>query len=247
MTPPILLLPGHMCDRRLWALVEPDLRGLGYELEHGDLTVGCTIEEIARRILEAAPARFVAAGLSMGGIVAFELIRQAPDRVLGLILSDTNAAPEPAHREANRRRQQDRVRAGELRSVVRDELKPAYIAMENRQRHDILDLTLAMALDLGPEVFLRQSDALISRPDSRPLLARLACPTLVLCGKDDPICPPEWHEDMARQIPGAELKLIKHAGHLPPLEQPLSFVTAILEWTNRQNQEHQWTVAATAS
>jgi pimeloyl-ACP methyl ester carboxylesterase len=236
-----------MCDRRLWSLAEPHLSALGFQLEHADISHGTSIAEIAARVLDSAPPRFVAAALSMGGIIAFEVLRQAPERVVGLILSDTNAAPETPEREAIRRKQQNRVRAGELRRVVSDELKPAYLASENRQRLDILGLTLQMALDLGPDVFLSQSEALITRPDSRPLLNQIGCPTLVLFGKHDPICLPEWHEDMARQIPGSQLCAIDHAGHLPPLEQPLDFVDAVLDWTNGINEGQRWTAAANAS
>jgi pimeloyl-ACP methyl ester carboxylesterase len=122
------------------------------------------------------------------------------------------------------------VQKGFLAAVVRDELKPAYLAPENRDRRDILDLTYAMAMDLGADVFMLQSEALLTRADYRPTLKRIGCPSLVMCGADDPVCLPEWHRDISGAIPGADLQLIEGAGHLPPLEQPQRFSQRILNW-----------------
>jgi pimeloyl-ACP methyl ester carboxylesterase len=229
MKPPLLMLPGHMCDRRLWSYVEPDL-GSDREVFHADLSGHNSVEGLASAILSQAPQSFVAVGLSMGGIIAFEIVRQEPSRVVALIVSDTNAAPEPASRASARRAQQAKVQEGRLGEVVRDELKPAYLAPQNRDRRDILDLTFEMAVQLGPEVFMHQSEALITRPDSTPTLPRIACPALVLCGTEDPVCPPAWHEFIAGAIPRAELHLIEAAGHLPPLEQPARFSKRVLSW-----------------
>lgn len=232
MSPPLLMLPGHMCDGRLWSFVEEDLGTSGREILHADMAEDDSVRAIASAILAKAPEVFVAVGLSMGGIVAFELVRQQPSRVVALILSDTNPASESSERADVRRAQQVKVRNGHLADVVRDELKPAYLAPTNRDRLDILDLTFDMALRLGPEVFLRQTEALLTRPDSRPILGDIRCPALVLCGAEDPVCPPAWHREMADAIPGADLRLIEGAGHLPPLEQPQRFSAAILNWLN---------------
>lgn len=237
MSVPFLMLPGHMCDRRLWSLVEPDLLTSGRQVHHADMTGDDSIAGLASAILSAAPARFIAVGLSMGGIVAFELLRQQPSRVAALVLSDTNPAPEPSERAAVRRAQQASVRDGNLADVVCNELKPACVAPFNRDRRDILDLAFDMALELGPDVFLRQSEALITRADSRLTLAEIDCPTLVLCGSEDSVCPPAWHRDMARAIPRAKLQLIAGSGHLPPLEQPKHFSAAILNWLDSLEQE----------
>jgi pimeloyl-ACP methyl ester carboxylesterase len=230
VTTTLLMLPGHMCDRRLWQWVEPTLSAAGYGVAHADITGHDSIAGIAAALLAAAPPRFVAIGLSMGGIVAFELMRQAPGRIEGLILCDTNPAGETPEREIMRHKQQDSVRHGQLSTVVKDELKPAYLAPHNRERSDLLDVTYRMAMELGPDVFLRQSQALLARLDSTSMLRQIACPTLVLCGAEDPVCPPRLHRGMALAIPGAALKLINGAGHLPPLEQPALFAAAILQW-----------------
>jgi pimeloyl-ACP methyl ester carboxylesterase len=232
MTAALLMLPGHMCDRRLWSLVEPDFHKAGFEVFHGDMSGHISVETMASAILSEAPQSFVAVGLSMGGIIALEIVRQEPSRMAALIISDSNAAPELPSRAAARRAQQIKVRNGRLAEVIRDELKPTYLAPANRERRDILDLTFDMAMQLGSEVFLRQSEALITRPDSRPTLPRLDCPSLVLCGAEDPVCPPASHRAMADAIPRAELDIIEGAGHLPPLEQPKRFSARVLNWLN---------------
>lgn len=220
-----LLLPGHMCDARLWLWAT-----LPHPAIHADLTRDDRIGAMAARVLADAPPRFVAAGLSMGGIVALEIARTAPDRLAGLVLIDTNAGADLPERAAARLAHQGRVLGGALREIVGEEMKPAYLAAENRERRDILDLVMAMAEDLGPDVFVRQSEAIRTRPDARGALIGIMCPTLIMCGADDRLCPPEWHRDMAAAIRGAELHVIDGSGHLPPLEQPERFSHFLGAW-----------------
>jgi pimeloyl-ACP methyl ester carboxylesterase len=230
VTLPLLMLPGHMCDARLWSMVAPALTAARRELHYADITTASSIEGIASAVLASAPDHFVAVGLSMGGIVAFELLRQQPERIRAMVLCDTNPAAETAAKAAMRRAQQQHVREGALADVVRDELKPAYLAAANRERKDLLDLTFTMAMDLGPDVFLSQSEALLQRPDSWPLLPAIACPTLLLCGAEDAVCTPALHRAMTDAIPSSRLSLVPDAGHLPPLEQPETFASLLLEW-----------------
>ena len=230
MTQTLLMLPGHMCDARLWAEVAPALEAQGYQMHHADLTSTNTMEGLAADVLASAPQEFVAVGLSMGGIVAFEMVRQQPWRLMGMVLCDTNAAPERPDRETMRRAQQAKVKDGGLAEVVREELKPGYLGEACQERQDLLDLTLAMAMDLGETAFLRQSEALLNRSDSRDLLPTITCPTLLLCGAEDSLCPPALHKAMAAAIPGAELAVLETAGHLPPLETPAAFAAALLHW-----------------
>ena len=185
---------------------------------------------MASRVLAEAPPRFIAAGLSMGGIVALGIARVAPERLAGLVLIDTNAGADLPERAAARLVHQQGVRDGSLRDIVGEEMKPAYLAVENRGRRDLLDLLMAMAEDLGAGVFLRQSEAIRTRPDARAVLGCIACPTLVMCGAEDRLCPPEWHRDMLGAIPGARLEVIDGAGHLPPLEQPARFSAIVTTW-----------------
>ncbi|MEO7410736.1 MAG: alpha/beta hydrolase, partial [Sphingomicrobium sp.] len=112
MSVPLLTIPGHMCDERLWSLIEPDLRSSGREVFHADIAGSSSVPALASAILSDAPGTFIPLALSMGGIVAFELVRQDPSRVAALVLSDTNAAPECPERAAVRREQQAKVRAG---------------------------------------------------------------------------------------------------------------------------------------
>lgn len=225
---PLVLLPGHMCDARLFApLVAalPDRASLV-----GDLTEDDNVAAMALRVLASAPPRFALLGLSMGGIVAFEILRQAPERVARLALLDTNPLPESEDRSTARLEIMRDVAAGGLRSVVTERLKPAYLASGNRDDEALLALIVDMALGLGPEVFGRQARALLDRPDSRATLPGIRVPTLVLCGREDTLCPVSLHQSMAAAIPRARLVVVDAAGHLPTLERPEAVTTAVRRW-----------------
>lgn len=228
MTLPLILLPGMMCDLRLFT---PQINTLSDEREVSvlDITGSDTVEALAETVLAEAPPTFALAGLSMGGIVAMEVARQAPDRVKGLALMDTNALAEADHIKAMREPQMDKARAGHLAHVMRDEMKPHYIA-DGPQHGDILDLCMEMALDLGPDVFIRQSKALQTRPDQSDTLRRYAAPALVLCGALDALCPPKRHTLMHDLLPNSTLTMIADAGHLPTLEKPGETTAALRGW-----------------
>ena len=225
---PIVMLPGHMCDARLFGPQRAALPGRLVLV--GDLTADDNVAAMARRVLGIAPPRFALLGLSMGGIVAFEILRQARERVARLALLDTNPLPESEDRSTARLELMRLVAAGGLKDVVVERLKPAYLASESREDAVLLGLLVEMALDLGPCVFDRQARALLSRPDSRELLAHIRVPTLVLCGREDALCPVAVHEAMAAAIPGATLAVVERAGHLPTLERPAAVNAAIRHW-----------------
>lgn len=231
MAQPLLLLPGMMCDARLFA---PQIAAFSSlrPVMVAPLTGHDTIAALAADILSHAPPRFALAGLSMGGIVAMEIIARAPERVTHLALLDTNPIRETSSRAAARLPQIEAVRAGELRRVMRDEMKPNYLS-DGPHTDEILDLCMAMAETLGREVFVQQSQALATRPDQRDALRAVTAPTLVLCGEDDTLCPPDRHELLRDLIPGAELAVIKGAGHLPVLEQPEITTQALASWLER--------------
>ena len=218
MTPPLLLLPGMMCDHRLFA---PQVAALGPGRQIGvpDFGDGETMEAIAAEILAAAPPRFALAGVSMGGILAMDMMRQAPERISQLALIDTN--PFAERDEVRRRRgpQIEAVRQGRLEIIMRDEMKPAYFTHLADSRF-LRDLCLEMALSVGPQAFIRQSLALGDRPDYSDVLGKVTCPTLILCGRHDILCPVERHEAMKAMIPHARLHIIEGAGHLPTIEAP---------------------------
>jgi pimeloyl-ACP methyl ester carboxylesterase len=228
MPDPLVLLPGMMCDARLFG---PQIDELSSDIAimAAPITKGDTIEEIAKIVLDQLPDRFSLAGLSMGGIVAMEVLHRAPERVTRIALLDTNPLAETPAVAANREPQIVKVRAGRLVEVMRDEMKPNYLAPGPR-RTEVLELVMDMAQTLGADVFIRQSRALQRRKDQQAVLRNCKVPALVLCGKHDQLCPVRRHETMAELIPNATLKVLDGAGHLPTLEQPAETTAALREW-----------------
>lgn len=225
---PLVLLPGMMCDARLFA---PQIAAFsGQRAVHVAPIGGAeSVAKIAEQVLVDAPPRFALAGLSMGGIVAMEVMRQAPERVERIALLDTNPKAEVDAVKAMREPQIAKARAGQLLAVMRDEMKPNYLT-DGPHRARILDLCMEMAEALGPDVFVRQSRALQTRPDQQDTLRHITCPALVLCGRDDALCPVHRHELMASLMPHATLHIIENAGHLPTLEQPDKTTDALRRW-----------------
>ncbi|UWR21458.1 alpha/beta fold hydrolase [Sulfitobacter sp. S190] len=224
----LVLLPGMMCDARLFG---PQIAELSADtaVMVAPITQGDRVEEIASGLLDILPKRFALAGLSMGGIVAMEILRRAPDRVSRIALMDTNPLAETPVVAANREPQIVKVRSGRLLEVMRDEMKPNYLA-PGPFRSEILDLVMEMAQTLGPDTFIRQSRVLQRRKDQQVTLRKCKVPALVLCGAHDALCPVKRHEFMAELIPYAKLHVLEGAGHLPTLEQPDETTAALREW-----------------
>ena len=226
-TEPLILIPGMMCDARLFA---PQLAAFSHDRP---VTVAPirydTVEACAADTLAHAPPSFALAGLSMGGIVAMEMLAQAPDRITRVALMDTNPKAEQPKVAAGREPQINAAQTGDLRRVMREEMKPNYLS-EGPNTGAILDLCMAMADTLGADAFVRQSRALQVRPDQCDTLRGLQIPALILCGEDDTLCPIHRHELMADLIPDATLTIIKGAGHLPTLEQPDLTNKALAKW-----------------
>lgn len=225
---PLVLLPGMMCDARLFA---PQIAALSATraIHVAPLTGHDTTAALAEAVLADAPPLFALAGLSMGGIVAMEIMARAPSRVARLALLDTNPRAERPEVQARRAPQIAAAERGDLARVMREEMKPNYLADGPGQRA-ILDLCMEMALALGPQVFIRQSRALRDRPDRQDTLRAVTVPTLVLCGAEDRLCPLDRHVLMRDLIPGAQLAVIPGAGHLPTLEQPGRTTAALADW-----------------
>jgi pimeloyl-ACP methyl ester carboxylesterase len=224
MPPSILLLPGNMCDGLLRAV-----ESLGWPSRSPHLDAD-SVEAMARSVLDAHDGPLVPIGFSMGGIVALEMLQQAPKRVVGLGLLDTNASADLVERAAQRPRQQAAARSGRLEEIVTTELKPNYLATANRGDARLLALLRDMALSLGPDVFVRQSEALRTRPDLSGVLPAVTVPVFIACGAEDRLCPPEWHADLARGAQDAQLHVISGAGHMLPLEQPERLAERLLPW-----------------
>lgn len=219
-----------MCDERLWS---PQIEAFTHATFVADTTRADNFAEMARKVLADAPPRFAMAGLSMGGILAFEIWRQAPERVTHVALLDTNARPDPPDRQSARMQQIEEALSGRLKELAIETLKPIYLAESHRDDERLLQIILDMAMDLGPEVFERQSLALKNRVDSVPTLATIDRPTLVLCGREDSICPVRFHELMAERIPAARLAVIDDCGHIATLEQPDRVTAELLELFKR--------------
>jgi len=224
----VYLLPGMMCDERLFA---PQIACLSrdYDVVVGDITGFDSIGAIADSVLSTAPEKFALAGLSMGGIVAMQIMAQAPHRVERLALLDTNPCAELVAMKTRRVSQLKKVKAGLLPVVMRDEMKPNYLA-SGHGKQAILDLCLEMAEDLGADVFHRQSHALRDRADQQETLRNISVPSLILCGREDRACPVERHTLMHRLIPDSTLVIVEGAGHLPTLEKPEATNAALLLW-----------------
>ena len=227
-TMPILLVPGLVSSPRIFAPVAPAL------WRFGPVTIAnhmrdASMGAIARRILAEAPPRFALAGHSMGGYIAFEIMRQAPQRVAKLALINTQARPDTPQATASRRSQIARAKAGEF-SAVLDELFLGFVHPSRRDDAALRQLVHAMGDDVGAEAFVRQQTAVIGRPDSRPTLAWIKCPTLVLSGDADNTIPNSLSVEMADGIHGAKLTILSNCGHLPQPEQPQATADALVEW-----------------
>lgn len=228
MTEPLVLLPGMMCDARVFW---PQIANLSVDCAVHVAPIGShdTIEDIAKAVLDRAPATFALAGHSMGGIVAMEMLRRAPERITRLALMDTNCQSEMPQVAAAREPQMVRVKSGRLGDVMRDEIKRAWLA-PGPARRQIAGIALDMGMALGPDMFLRQSRAMQRRPDQQGTLRKTKIPTLVLCGEQDQLCPPRRHEFMAQLMLNARLEIIPEAGHLPPLERPEIVTDLLRRW-----------------
>jgi pimeloyl-ACP methyl ester carboxylesterase len=225
---PLVLVPGLLCSARLYA---PQIAALW---PFGPVTVADhrrddDMTAISARILADAPPRFALAGLSMGGHIAFAMLRLAPERITKLALLDTSARSDTAEQSAQREKLIAMADGGRLDDVV-EILAPRFLH-RSRQNDVALKRTLQeMATDVGPKAFVRQQKAIMSRMDSRPFLAAIHCPTLVLVGDGDELTPPELSKEICAGISGARFIVVPGSGHLSTLEKPDAVNTALAEW-----------------
>lgn len=230
MKQPLVLLPGLLCDSALW---EPQLSNLADIADFfvADLTEFETMKEMGESVLRDAPwQEFALAGLSMGGYVALEVTRQAPQRVTRLALLDSRARPEKPD-ETERRQQLMKLAQSERGFTPVTSRMVLLMLHPSRVKDAQLTKTIRdMAERTGVEAYLRQQRAIISRPDFRPGLPKINCPTLVLCGRQDQLTPPECSEEMAAAIPEAKLLVVEECGHLSTLERPAEVNAAMRAW-----------------
>ena len=225
---PFLLVPGLNCDARVYAGVANALWPFG-PVTIANHRNGTSVAEMATAILADAPERFGLVGFSMGGYIAFEILRQAPDRVAKLALLDTNARPDSAESTENRRRLIALAQKGRFRDAIEQSF-PRSVHPDNAENADLYAVHRGMAEVNGPEAFERQQDAIISRPDSRDLLASIAVPTLIVVGEGDQITPPDMAREMHEGIAGSRLVVVPRGGHMALLEQPETVHAALREW-----------------
>jgi pimeloyl-ACP methyl ester carboxylesterase len=227
----LLLLPGLLCDRALWAAQIDALADLAVPVV-ADLTRADSMAGMAEDALGAAPERFALAGLSMGGYVAFEIMRRAPGRVTHLALLDTSARPDPPEMVQRRRDLIALSARGEFRGVTA-ELLAQWVHPERMKDAAFAERVGAMTRRVGREAFARQQTAIMNRPDSRPGLGAIRAPTLVLCGRQDAATPVERHREIAADIPDSRLVVVEECGHLAPLEKPGEVSAALRAWLAR--------------
>jgi pimeloyl-ACP methyl ester carboxylesterase len=230
---PALLLPGLLCDRAVWA---GQLAALSADAACVVPSYGAldSIAAMAQAVLRAAPPRFALAGHSMGGRVALEIVRSAPERVARLALLDTGwqaraAGEAGADEERQRHRLVDLAHSGGMRAMGCDWVR----GMVHPQRLDdsaLIESILAMLERQTPDIFAAQVRALLSRPDSTGVLASISCPTLLICGRQDAWSPLSRHEAMAVCIPGSRLEVIENCGHMSTMERPAQVSAALQRW-----------------
>ena len=227
---PLVLLPGLLCDHALW---EPQIAALSEICVPwvADLTRDDSIAAMAARVLAEAPAQqFALAGLSMGGYVAIEIMRQAPERVMRLALLDTRATLDAPEETARRHELMRLAQTERGFTPVTTRLLPLLVHPARVADEPLVRVIREMAERVGVEAYLRNQQAIMSRPDFRPQLPRIGCSTLVLCGREDALTPLEMHEEMVRLIATARLIVIERCGHLSTLERPVLVNTALRNW-----------------
>lgn len=233
MSLPTLLIPGLNCSPRLYQDQMPML------WRHGPVMVvdhrqADTVAGMAETILAAAPPRFALAGFSLGGFIAFEMLRRAPERVAKLALISTNAVPKPFHADEARVREERIAMALGGRFAELSPLHFPYNVHPARRDDAVLKAIHARMTDeVGVTGYVNQQRAIASRPDSRPLLGHIACPTTIVAGDGDTLTPPERAVEMHAAIRDSELVVIPDCGHLAPLERPEAVGEALAGWIAR--------------
>ncbi|MCC7428436.1 MAG: alpha/beta fold hydrolase [Alphaproteobacteria bacterium] len=225
----LLLLPGLLCDAALWEHQRRHLGECAGPISVADLARDDSVAAMAEGVLAQAPARFALAGLSMGGYVAFEIMRRAPDRVSRLALFDTSARPDTPEQTARRRGLMELAEKGQFKGVT-PRLLPLLVHPERVADPPLAGAVMAMAERVGQAAFLRQQRAIMGRPDSRPGLEAIRCPTLVVAGRQDALTPPALAEEIAAGIPGARYVPIEDCGHLATMEQPQAATALMRLW-----------------
>ena len=225
---PVLLVPGLCCSARLYADQIPALWRFG-PVQVADHTRDDSMAAIAAGILNVAPPRFALVGLSMGGYIALTILHQAPERVQRLALLDTSARPETPEQTARRRPQIALAEGGRFAEVSALQF-PVFVHRNRHGDEALKERVRIMAEETGAQAFVRQQQAIMTRPDARPLLPSIRCPTLVLVGDGDELTPPALSEEIAAGIAGSRLVVVQDCGHLSTMERPEAVTKALTDW-----------------
>lgn len=231
---PLVLIPGLLCDAAVW---QAQLDGLAAvaRMHVADVTRDGSMAAMAARVLSEAPfERFALAGFSMGGYVAFEVLRRAPARVSRLALLDTSARPDTPERSRQRREFMALARRERGFAPVNRVMLPLMVHASRLDDAPLVAEIRAMADRVGVAAYVRQQEAVIGRADSRPGLGSIAVPTLVLCGREDALTPLDAHQEMAAGIPGARLEVVEACGHMAPMERPEAVNSGLSRWLSEE-------------
>jgi len=229
MRKPLIMIPGTLCDSTLFQYQQTALQDLA-DCQVADHSSADSLEEVAANILAAVQGPFSIMGLSYGGIIAFELWRQAAERIERMILLNTNHQKPSDTTRANQQRFLGMSVLGEFREITTDFLKDAMLHPAHARQSEMRSIVLDMALNTGKFAFFNQIKAQLNRPDSTKDLPRIQCPTLIMTGREDKVCTPAMHDEMAKLIPNSTLAIIEHCGHLSTLEQPEEINKIIKNW-----------------
>lgn len=226
---PLLLLPGTLCDATLFEHQVANLLDVALP-RVVDVHLQDNLSEVAGYVLQQVEGQFAVAGLSYGGIVAFELWRQAPERIAKMALLNTNPYAASAQTRESQQRFIGMAHLGEFREVTTDYLKDVMLHPEHQKDTVLREKVLKMAEIIGIRGFVNEVKAQLARPDSFEDLAIINCPTLVLTGCEDTLVPLFSHEAMAEKLPDSRLLIVEQCGHLSTMEQPESVTQALREW-----------------
>jgi pimeloyl-ACP methyl ester carboxylesterase len=228
----LVMIPGTLCND---ALFKHQIKGLSgiVNCDVASNSSAARLKQVAKNILEKYSGSFSVMGLSYGGIIAFELLRQAPERINKLILLNTNYKRPSEQTRINQQRFVGMAYLGEFKEITSNILIDAMLHPKNAQKQELRDTVLNMALNVGIDGFFNQVKAQLGRPDSTQDLQNIKCPTLIIAGREDNICPLKLHEGMASAIPNSTLKIIEECGHLSTLEQPHLVNNTIIDWWNK--------------
>lgn len=227
----LIMIPGTLCDSTLFQHQLERLKSVA-ECYVASNTSSDSLEEIAKNILNKYQGKLTILGLSYGGIIAFEIVRQAPERISKLILLNTTHKVPSEQGKITFQKFIGMAFLGEFHKITKDYLLDAMLHPENAKNQALRDAVVNMSINVGVDGFYNQVKAQLNRPDSTKDLANIKCPTLIIVGKEDIVCPLALHEEMNKSIPNSTLKIIENCGHLSTLEQPKKVNNTIINWWN---------------